>query len=110
MNNLPVLLQKGIILHDLFSSNVFTFNYDYDEWPTTHTDPDTYIRPYNGSLFRLRENYKSVFNEENFKAIEDMMDEGQAMDMTKVYKIKYCVNLLPAIGEYIQPESKEQGT
>jgi hypothetical protein len=77
LSNLPILLQKGIVLHELFSSNVFSFKYDYDEWPTTHTDPDTYIRPYNGSLFRLRENYKSVFPEENFLAIEDMMDEGQ---------------------------------
>ena len=108
MNNLPILLQKGIVLHDLFSSNVFSFQYDYDEWPTTHTDPETYIRPYNGSLFRLRENYKKVFHEDNFIAIEDMMDEGQAMDMTKVYKIKYCVNLLPAIGEYIRPANAEQ--
>ena len=38
------------------------------------------------------------------------MDEGSPMDMTKVYKIKYAVNLLPAIGEYIQPENKELGT
>lgn len=31
------------------------------------------------------------------------------MDMTKVYKIKYCVNLLPTIGEYIRPADKELG-
>lgn len=76
-NNLPNLLKKGIELSALFASDVFTFKYDYDEWPTTHTDPESYIRPYNGSLFRLRENYKKVFHEENFIPIEDMMQEGQ---------------------------------
>jgi hypothetical protein len=35
------------------------------------------------------------------------MNEGP-MDMTKVYKIKYCVNLLPAIGEYIRPKSDDE--
>jgi len=104
--NLPILLQKGIVLHDLFASDVFTFKYDYDEWPTTHTDPETYIRPYNSSLFRLRENYRKVFAEKNFDPIENQLNDGP-MDMTKVYKIKYCVNLLPAIGEYIKPKQIE---
>ena len=31
------------------------------------------------------------------------------MDMTKVYKVKYSVNLLPSIGEYIRPEDVEKG-
>lgn len=65
------------MLHDLFQSNVFSFKFDYDEWPTTHTDPESYIRPYNSSLFRIRENYKKVFHEDHFKAIEDMMDDNQ---------------------------------
>ena len=40
-------------------------------------------------------------------AIEDMMDDNQQMDMTKIYKIRYSVNLLPTIGEYIRPGNSE---
>lgn len=29
--------------------------------------------------------------------------------MTKIYKIRYSVNLLPTIGEYIRPENSETG-
>ena len=87
-------------------SNIFSFEFDYDEWPTTHTDPETYIRAYNGSLFRLRENYSQVFFEKAFRPIEDSMDEHAHIDMTKIYKVKYSVNLLPCIGEYIKAENK----
>jgi hypothetical protein len=93
----------------LYQSDIFRFKFDYDEWPTTHTDPEKYIRAYNGSLFRLRENYKAVFYEKKFKPIEDSFDDAKDMDMTKVYKVKYSVNLLPTIGEYIRPANKEKG-
>ena len=106
---IPILLEKGIETVKLFNSQIFQYTFDYDEWPTTHTDPNSYIRPYNSSLFRIRENYKNVFYEKNFVAIEDNMDENQQMDMTKIYKIRYSVNLLPTIGEYIRPENVETG-
>ena len=79
-------------MHELFSSNVFAFTYDYDEWPTTHTDPETYIRPYNGSIFHLRNEYRTIFHEDRFKAIKDNEDSS------KVFKVNYSINLLPQIG------------
>ena len=94
----------------MFNSDIFKFRFDYDEWPTTHTDSGEYMRPYNGSLFRIRENYKDVFYEKKFKPIdEDNDDSKEEVDMTKVFKIRYSVNLIPTIGEYIRPENLGKG-
>ena len=91
-------------MRHLFDSDIFRFKFDYDKWPTTHTDPESYTRAYNGSLFRLRDNYRQVFYEKKFEPIEDHHDDGKEMDMSKVYKIRYQVNLLPTIGEYVKAE------
>lgn len=100
--NLPVLFEKGIELHGLLASKVFCFTFDYDEWPSSHTDKETYLRPYNESLFKVRDHYRKVFYEPEFRSIDEIIKENpEKFDMTKVYKIKYQVNLLPSIGEYI---------
>ena len=109
--NLPDLITKGVVLSDLFKSNVFSFRFDFEEWPSTHTDNEYYIRPFNGSIFRLREYYRTVFHEPEFKSLEDMIDDGdEQIDMSKVYKIKYSLNLLPNVGEYIVDADPEDET
>jgi len=49
--NLPILLEKGITVCSLLSSNVFSLPFDFDDWPSSHTDNDTYQRGYNYSIF-----------------------------------------------------------
>jgi hypothetical protein len=52
--NLPALLEKGIPLTKIMNSNVFTYTFDYDEWPMTHYCDETVIKPYNESVFVIR--------------------------------------------------------
>jgi hypothetical protein len=49
---------------------VFQFHFDYDEWPSQHTDFHSYIRPFNGSIFNLRNSYREVFPEKKFLSLE----------------------------------------
>jgi len=56
------------------------------------------LRPYNHSIFHLRYYYKTVFPESEFDSNTKIHGE---IDVSKVYKIKYQLNLLPQIGEYI---------
>jgi len=60
------LFNKGVELTNLFSSNVFQFKFDYDEWPGIHTEQDFFIRPFNDSVFRVRYMYRDVFPEDKF--------------------------------------------
>ena len=36
--NFSTILEKGIELTELLSSDVFLYNFDLDEWPSTHTN------------------------------------------------------------------------
>lgn len=56
--NLPIFLEKGIETTPLLDSEVFTRKFDFDEWPSSHTNEDTALRPYNGSMFGVRDAYK----------------------------------------------------
>ena len=56
------------------------------------------MRPYNHSIFHLRYHYRTVFPEKEF---DSEVKIGGDLDMSKVYKIKYQLNLLPQIGEHI---------
>lgn len=87
--------EKGIKLAELLNSNVFIYKFDFEMWPQNHTEDEEYIRPYNGSIFDLREAYRTIFHEERFKKIKD--DE----DSSKVYKVSYAINLLPQLGIHI---------
>lgn len=60
-HNLVDLINKGVSMKDLFESNIFTYNFDYDEWPATNADTSKALAPYNGSIFKLRYQYGSVF-------------------------------------------------
>ena len=55
----------------LLESEVFYFQFDFDEWPSTHTDDETYYRPYNGNIFDIRTQYRTVFHDENFEEMND---------------------------------------
>ena len=54
---IPILMEKGIPVQNLLESNVFYMQFDYDEWPGSHTNRSTEIRPYNGSIFELMHSY-----------------------------------------------------
>lgn len=106
----PTLFEKGVLMTPLLNSQVFSFDFDYDEWPGTHTNEDTYIRPYNESIFHIRKHYKTVFPEEEFDDFRD--EDGQAkekIDTSRIYKIKYTINLLPQIGCHIEMVTDESG-
>jgi len=45
--NLPSLIEKGVSIRSLLDSDVFQFNFDLDEWPSTHYNPEELFRPYN---------------------------------------------------------------
>ena len=96
--NLPLLIQKGITVANLMSSNVFEFSFDFDEWPGIHSNMSKLVRPYNGSIFELRQNYKVVFPEVDFAPIPENIDSS------KVYKIKYTINMMPICAEHVRAD------
>ena len=44
--NFPILLKKGIKIAPILNSKVFTFNFEFFEWPGIHTNKQTLIRDY----------------------------------------------------------------
>ena len=79
-------------------SEIFVYRFDYDEWPSTHVDDNKYSRPYNGSIFDIRECYRDIFWEQSFEAIDD---ESTEFDSSKIYKVSYTLNSLPQLSEYV---------
>ena len=65
---MPLLLEKGIVVSELLGSKIFSFAFDYDEWPSNHHDGEEYYRPYNKSIFQLRQSYREIFPEPDFAA------------------------------------------
>lgn len=61
-SNFAELLQKGLDMTEILRSNIFSYQLDFEEWPATHTDPGSYFKPYNESLFNLRGKYKKIFD------------------------------------------------
>lgn len=104
--NLNQLLEIGISLTTLLNSNIFSFNYEVDEWPNQHWENSRRIMPYNGSIFTLRNNYNSVFTD---PALQVRIVDGEFklaprsnefQDSRKVFKVSYHINLLPRIGQH----------
>ena len=83
-------MDYGIDVVDLFKSDVFRYKFEFDTWPNVHTDTEKYLKPYNGSIFDIRSQYKSIFPD-----IEDI----DLVDNEKRYKITYSLSLLPSISE-----------
>ena len=61
--NLGDLMTKGVPIAPLLDSNIFCHNFDFDEWPSTHPNHQTYMEPYNGSIFELRTSYNSIYKD-----------------------------------------------
>jgi hypothetical protein len=96
---LPEIIEIGIEICGVLNSKIFNFEFDYDEWPSTHTNNKSYIRPYNNSIYKVRSSYKTVFPEEEFDELDHHEDK---IDSNKVFKISYSLNLLPLIGQHIE--------
>ena len=103
--NFPTLLEKGIEVKKLLDSHVFNYEFDLDEWPSTHNNPQEELRPFNQNLFLLRQHYKTVFPEDEFIPLDEQKNDSVKVDNSKVYKIKYSLNLLPSIGTYLHKET-----
>ena len=93
-------MDKGVIISPLLESNIFSFPFDFDEWPSTHANPAEEVRSYNQGIFNLRYHYKDVFPEPDFDAheISEKLDDT---DSTKMHKIAYKINILPMIDEHV---------
>lgn len=84
--NLPELLEKGIRVSHLFESQIFCYTFDLEEWPSSHMNKDHVMKPYNNSLFDLRQHYQSVFPE--FEKIDQNIEvDFGTIDTSKIYKI-----------------------
>jgi len=59
------------------------------------------LRPYHGSILKIRNSYKAVFPEPEFNAIDENEGSNDCIDSSKIFKIKYSVNLIPSVGFYI---------
>ena len=57
LKNLPQIFEIDIEIRPLLESKVFNLEFDFDEWPTNHINPDTVMRPYNDSIFKIRHAY-----------------------------------------------------
>lgn len=90
-------MEKGIEITPLLSSSVFNITFDFDEWPGSHPNEEKSIQAYNGSYFDIRLMYLKVFSGEDF----DPDAINHVKDKSKIYKIKYSVNLLGQCGMYV---------
>lgn len=70
MENFINLVEKGILVRGLLNSDIFSFKFDYEEWPLSHTLDEEYTRAYNGDIFTVRKAYRDVFPEEEFETID----------------------------------------
>lgn len=104
LRNFHLLLEKDIPVRKLLDSHIFNYTFDFDEWPGNHpfagpNGEDHYvIKPYSGSIFRIRKKYTEVFSEPGYDRNSSIEDPTQ-----RVYKIKYSMNLLPQLGQYLCP-------
>lgn len=113
LKNFTQIMQKGIKVRELLDSNVFSFNFDYDEWPSTHNIKEQQLRPYSGSIFDLRDAYRIVFPEKEYALINDASNreslssnphieiQDEKVDTSSIFKIRYSINLLPSLDKYV---------
>lgn len=92
----------------MLSCDVFSLKFDYDEWPGAQTNDETIYRPYNDSIFQIRKYYSKVFPEDEFKSLEEQKENSDDhIDITKVFKIKYSINILPSVGFFVVDKDPE---
>ena len=75
LKNFHILLEKDIPVRKLLDSEIFNYTFDFDEWPGNHPfkgpedddeEPIPVMKPYSGSIFRIRKQYPNVFTEEGY--------------------------------------------
>jgi hypothetical protein len=101
-HNLVELLNKNVTMTGIFNSRVFNHPFDYDEWPTTNSNTDKMLEPYNHSIFKLRYEYPMIFTKiwrTDFKNQSLELEGKFNMNEQKVFKIKYMLNILPSVSE-----------
>ena len=64
------LFEMDIELHPLLTSEVFQMEFYFDEWPSTHTNNEKVLKPYNGSIFSLMHKYEEIFPEPEFASMD----------------------------------------
>jgi hypothetical protein len=57
-----------------------------------------YMRPYNESIYSIRQHYETVFPEEEFAPLGDNPD----ISSEKIFKIRYSINLLSMVGQHVR--------
>lgn len=77
---LPKIIAKGINVEPLLKSKIFNYTFDFDEWPSQHTDNTKHLRSYNGSIFDIRDHYKTVFHEDRFADVINSGDDSNKKD------------------------------
>ena len=109
LKNLNILVEKGINICGLIESNILKFDFDFDEWPSQHTDDNKYLRPYNGSIFDIQFAYDTIFHEKGLQDVIGNIDDlsaGVGIDASRVYKIRYTLNLILSFGQHMSPHHR----
>ena len=99
--NLTNIIEKGVSIEPLLTCPIFCYEFTYDEWPSVSTNSTHLSVPYNASIFELRHQYKNCYQKISQEEEQGNQDKKH-IDFSKVYKIKYTVNLLPSIGMYVE--------
>ena len=85
----------GVTVDKILDSHVFRYSFDFDNWISNHTNDEEYLRPYNGSIFEIRNAYEEVFHE---KDLFGHIPENTGSN--KIFKISFHVNLLPSLCDH----------
>lgn len=81
---------------------MFSYQFDYDEWPAQNANTDKQLAPYNGSIFKLRYQYPKIFQKiykEDHKIETKILAGKLDPNDHKVFKIKYKANILTMVAE-----------
>jgi len=89
----------------LLESNIFSTTIDFDEWPANHGIDDEASSAYNGSFFALRYNYNAIFPDYPAGEETEIDPDDPAARRAKGFKIRYKINLLPTVDEYVIEDS-----
>ena len=50
---MPDMIEKGVSIRPLLTSGVFIEQFDFDEWPGSHSNDECVMMPYSDSVFKL---------------------------------------------------------
>lgn len=96
-------MKKGLSILPLLESKILRYEFDYIEWPSTSKYNDHVSKPYNGSLFEIKNNFSNVFKGTKFDDCHHVHGNSEEKSLVGInYKIRYSINLIPSLGEYIE--------